>query len=71
MRCPMCRGAIIPAGSGRPPRWCSDTCRYRAHNRLRTLRRKLAEAQDADAPRRAAYLSDWIDRLEVTDARTP
>ena len=68
LTCLMCGNRIIPAGIGRPPRWCSTPCRYRAHNRLRHLRVKRARAQADGLERRAAYLTEWIDRLETTNA---
>lgn len=71
LTCLMCGNRIIPAGRGRPPRWCSDPCRYRAHNRLRHLRVKRARAEGDGLERRAAYLTDWITRLETTNAQLP
>ena len=70
MRCPMCRGCIIPAGSGRPPRWCSDRCRYRGNRRLRRLRAERDAALTEGLALRVAYLDEWIRRLEPESART-
>ena len=69
MRCAMCQGAIIPSGVGRSPRWCSDRCRYRAHNRLRTLKAKREAAEAEGLVRRVAYLEEWIGRLESSPLR--
>lgn len=30
--CPGCGAAVVQTGKGRPRRWCSDKCRWRARN---------------------------------------
>lgn len=53
-RCAWCRNDFRPSGRGRPPRFCSQSCRQRAYegrlaqHPLRLLERDLAAAKSAE-----------------------
>ncbi|QIS14617.1 TetR/AcrR family transcriptional regulator [Nocardia arthritidis] len=40
--CPICGTAMRPAGTGRPPRYCSSACRQKAHRRRAADRGRAA-----------------------------
>ncbi|WP_225729784.1 MULTISPECIES: TetR/AcrR family transcriptional regulator [unclassified Nocardia] len=40
--CPICGTAMRPAGTGRPPRYCSPACRQKAHRRRAADRERAA-----------------------------
>lgn len=65
--CLECRRAVIPAGIGRAPVYCSPACRQKRWRKVSQVRRELAQAESEGLPRRAAYYREWLDRLEGRD----
>ena len=63
--CACCRGEFAPSGRGRPPRFCSDRCRFRWHDRIRTLRRRLAKLEHLAEVNREPWASGYARRAAV------
>lgn len=66
--CACCRGEFAPSGRGRPPRFCSDACRFRSRDRVRTLRRRLAKLEHLAQVNREPWASGYARRAEVVRA---
>lgn len=64
--CACCRTEFAPCGRGRPPRFCSDRCRFRWHDRRRTLRRRLVVLDRLSRVTPEPYASGYARRAEVT-----
>ncbi|WP_185949052.1 MULTISPECIES: hypothetical protein [unclassified Microbispora] len=69
--CPVCRGPIIPARTGRPPIYCGTACRQAAH-RAR-LRAEQAREQAAHTRGRVASHVERLAALveQLADAARP
>ncbi len=66
--CASCRQEFAPSGRGRLPRFCSDRCRFRWHERRKTLRRRVAVMERLAQANPEPYAAGYARRAEVARA---
>lgn len=65
--CTNCGEEFEPSGRGRPPRFCSDSCRKAKHQRKRTLTAQARRYERVAAQSHPYYGAEW--RVRADQAR--